>query len=341
MRRSVAHTVLVFVLCSAAWGAERPPAVSPILTSPRPAPASSGATYEYQLIPFHYSLFESRKEFEKYLDEFGEEGWFSIFHFGFGNPQSERRLLMRPVGGVPLEVEFDIKKNKKTFSNNVEVWVKAFDKLGKRGKIAVAQFTQSGKTYGVTEAHTLDGELRTFRFRRIVVGKRHEVGPAEFKKAVRELAEDGYVPFIIGFPDQSGEADYNVVGIKETTADIEAEVELKFATANLGTTPKKWTKTINKKARKGYQLVEVELSDSSGKNFIVTFARVKINGEFTRRKCVVEPILVNALDQMTQNLNSRGAAGYEKIYETFGGGVNSFQFVLCRDKGATLLSSQR
>lgn len=333
MRRSVAHTVLVLVLCSPAWGAELPVAVSPILTSLHPAAEANDTTFEYKLAPFYHGNFKNRAEFEAWLDDLGASGWFSIFHFMTTiNPRDDQRLFMRPVGGASLVVDYDIERNRKAFSNNVKIWVREFDRLGKKGKIPVAQFTQGGKTYGVTEAYTLDGVFQTWSFRKELAGKRHQVTPPQFKSSVSKQAEDGFVPLAIGFPDQSAQADYYVVGIKETTPGRLSTVELKFGEAKLSTPPNKWKKLINKKAKKGYKLVEVELADNSGTNFILVFARVEINGKFTRCKCVVEPILLNDFVTMMQRLNSRGAAGYEKIHETFGGGINSFQFVLCRDK---------
>ncbi len=320
MRRSAAFTLVFLGFCSVAWGAERL------------VPASSANAYEYQLVRFYHGDFEDNAAFEAWLNDFGRKGWFSIFHFGGANPRNDQRLLMRPVGEPPLEVEFDIKQNEKAFSSNVQVWVREFSRLGKRGKIPVAQFTQGGKTYAVTEAHTLDDELRTWELKRRFAGRRHELRLARLKRALKKQAEDGFVPLAIGFVDRSPQANRYVVGLKETTADMEKEVELKFGEANLATTPSEWTKLINKRAKNGYQLVEVELSDNTGTNFIVIFARVEIDEEFTRRKCVVEPILLGDLNRTVERLNVRGAAGYEKILETFAGGVNSFQFVLCRDE---------
>ena len=219
---------------------------------------------------------------------------------------------MRPVGGISLDVDYDIQQNTKAFSNNVEVWVTEFDRLGEMGKIPVALFTEGGKTYAVTEAYTRDGELQTWSYRKELAGKRHQVGPARFKRSVKEQAEDDYVPLAIGFPDESDQADYYVVGIKETTPGGVRAVKLKFGVAKLSTTPKEWKKLINRKAKKGYQLVEVKLADNTGTNFILVFARVKVNGKVTRRKCVVERILLNKLEKMTARLNSRGAAGTRK-----------------------------
>jgi len=303
-----------------------------VLTRLHPSMVSDGETFEYQLLPFHRTNFGNRQEFEDWLDDLGASGWFSIFHFGAFNPQAEQRLFMRPVGGDSLEVDFDIEQNTQAFSNNVEVWVTEFDRLGEMGKIPVALFTEGGATYAVTEAYTRDGELRTWSYRKELAGKRHQVTPARFKRRVKKLAKDDYVPLAIGFPDESDQADYYVVGIKETTQGGVRTVKLKFGVAKLSTSPSEWKKLINRKAKKGFQLVEVELADNSGTNFILVFARVKINGKITRRKCVVEPILLSNLVRMTGRLNSRGAAGYEKILETFAGGVNSFQFVLGMDK---------
>ena len=297
-----------------------------------PATTSAGETFEYMLVPFHHTNFKNRREFENWLDDLGASGWFSGFHFMAINPRDDQRLFMRPVGGVSLDVDYDITKNRKAFSNDVEVWVTEWDRLGEMGKIPVALFTQGGKTSAVTEAYTLDGVFQTWSIRKELAGKRHQVGPSHFQVSVKKQAEDGYLPLAIGFPDQSDEADYYVVGIKETTPGRLSTVELKFGQAKLSTPPNEWQKLVNKKAKKGYQLFEVELADNSGTNFILVFARVKINGKFTRRKCVVEPIPRNDFKNMMQRLNSRGAAGYEIIHATFGGGVNSFQFVLCRDK---------
>lgn len=164
----------------------------------------------------------------------------------------------------------------------------------------------------------------------MLAGKNQAVGPKEFKAAANILAEGTWVPITIGF--SANMSDYYVVGTAETTPSRPNTVELKFGKAKLSTKPNKWKKLVNKQARKGFILSQVESADNTGTNFITVFAKTTINGEFARRKCAVERILLNDFDKMVQRLNAKGKKGFEGVIVTFGGGFSSFQFVLCKEK---------
>ena len=200
----------------------------------------------------------------------------------------------------------------------------------------------------VTEARTLDGVLQTLGWEIQLAGQRGAVGAALYTRAAKKLARLGFVPDNIGFSADGTR--YFVVGVAETTGlqdstpdngcvrgeDRDGEpfercTKLRFRRATISTPPTKWKNLITRLAKKGYHLADFQLADNTGTKFLVVFAQVKINGEKTRRTCVVEPLLRNDFETTVQHLNSRGAAGYEYVAVTFAGGVDKFQFVLCRD----------
>jgi hypothetical protein len=321
---------------------------SPVVASDQRT-ALGGETFEYMLVPFHHTNFRNIREFQDWLDDLGAAGWMSIHHVFALNPKDHKRLFMRRVGGPSLVVGYKIRRHTLDLEkDSVEVWVRKFNQLGQQGELPVRTFKRGGKNYVVTEARTLDGGLQTLGWKTQLAGQRGAVGAALYKRAAKKLAKLGFVPDNIGFSADGTR--YFVVGFAETTGQDETPPDngcvrgedrdgepfercttLLFRRAKISTPPTKWKNLITRLAKKGYHLADFQLADNTGANFIVVFARVKINGEVTRRTCVVEPLLLNNFARTVERLNSRGADGYEQIGVTFGGGIDKFQFVLCKD----------
>ena len=299
-----------------------------------PQAGFSADKFEYMLRPFHERNFDSRQEFEEWLDDLGAKGWYSIFHFGALNPKDHQRLFMRRVGGPSLVVDFEIEGIKKSSATHtMDKWVPAYDKLGEVGKFPVYLFKQGKKNYAVFEIRTLDSVLQTVSWESELAGKDQARTRKEFESAANKLADLAHVQNSIGFHSKDL-SDYHLIGIGETTPGRVNMVDLRFGRATISTKPNKWKRMINKHAKKGYIISNFELSDNTGTNFAVVFARVKVNGEFAKRKCVVEPIPsfpFTNIEKMVQRMNSKGKKGFEKVFQTFAGGI-SFQFILCKDK---------
>ena len=284
--------------------------------------------YEYMLAPFHHGNFQNKKDFEKWLNNtLGADDWESIFHFAPFN----QRLFMRRVGGPKLDVSYQIAEQKiSPLTHNFAKWVPAYDKIGGKGKFVVWLYKEKKKTFAVYEIRRLDGVLQTLSWEAEPVGVNQPRDPKKFKSAVTKLAEQAHVSNTIGLT--KNQSHYSSIGLGETTPGRVNTVDVRFGKASVSTKPKKLKKMINKQAKKGYIISDFQLSDNTGSNFIVVFARVKVNGKFEKRKCVVEPITVTNLVRMVNRMNLLGKKGYEKVFQTFAGSFNSFQFVLCKDK---------
>ncbi len=277
-----------------------------------PSTVANPEIYQFELHPFSRLLFDSRQDFEDWLNDLGGRGLGSVFHFpnNLQNARDDQRLFMHSSGGDFVRV-FEYEIEQYTVDPGVdpaEVWVEAWDDAGAEGGILVFLFQEGNRWYAVWEKTRIDGELLTWSWALRRAGGDEFPTSAEYKRAATYLAKRGYLPQTIGF--SADRSKYYVVGIAETTAGDPEKIKLKFKKSGISTSAEKFARTVNKMGRKGFRLADLQMFGGDPENQLMVFARILENGVKTKRtECLLELITVNDPEAMLDPLNQLGAEG--------------------------------